>query len=171
MRMKPIEILIRKGLRAEDFNDDVLGMALDKLYSHWLETIFMTICANVYNISKFLHLDTTTISVEGEYEHEEDEHPIKITYGYSKQGRPDLKQFVISLIMCGDAPAFIKALSGNTSDKDNFREIAKQYGAQLREKWGENTIWVWDSAGYSKKNIKSISSSYKWIMRVPETLS
>jgi len=73
--------------------------------------------------------------------------------------------------MCGGAPAFIKALSGNSSDKDHFREIAKQYGAQLKEKWGEDTIWVWDSAGYSEKNIKEISPCYKWIIRVPETLS
>jgi transposase len=29
---KPVEILIREGLTAEDFNDDSLGRALDMLY-------------------------------------------------------------------------------------------------------------------------------------------
>ncbi len=173
---KPVEMLIRDGLCAEDFNDDVLGRALDKVYSHGPETIFMSVSASAYKKYKgrFLHSDTTTISVEGEYEHEEgdlDERSIEITYGHPKQGRFDLKQFVISCVMCGGAPAFIKALSGNTSDKNHFREIAKQYGAQLKEKWGKDTIWVWDSAGYSEKNVKEISPSYKWIMRVPETLS
>jgi Transposase len=32
MGTKPVEILIREGLKAEDFNDDVLGRTLDKLY-------------------------------------------------------------------------------------------------------------------------------------------
>ena len=47
----------------------------------------------------------------------------------------------------------------------------KEYGQSLQEKWGEDKIWVWDSAGYSEKNLREISESYKWIMRVPETLS
>jgi len=176
LNTKPVELLIRKDLCAGDFNDDVLGRALDNIYSHGPETIFMSVSASAYKKyrSRFLHSDTTTISVEGEYKHEEgdiDERSIEITYGHPKQGRTDLKQFVISSVMCGGAPAFIKALSGNSSDKDHFREIAKQYGAQLKEKWGEDTIWVWDSAGYSEKNIKEISPCYKWIIRVPETLS
>ncbi len=64
-----------------------------------------------------------------------------------------------------------QVLSGNTSDKNHFREIVKEYGRSLQEKWGEDKIWVWDSAEYSKKNLREISGSYKWIMRVPETLS
>ncbi|MDI6886251.1 MAG: IS1634 family transposase, partial [archaeon] len=114
------------------------------------------------------------MSLQGEYELEEgdlDAVPIEITHGYSKDGRPDLKQFVISLIMDDDLPVFIQALSGNASDKNHFREIVKRYGTSLREKWGEDKIWVWDSAVYSERNIKEISSSNKWITRVPETLS
>ena len=89
----------------------------------------------------------------------------------SKDHRLDLKQFVISLMMSDSLPVFIQALSGNASDKDHFREIVKEYGRSLQEKWGEDKIWVWDSAGYSEKNLREISESYKWIMRVPETLS
>ena len=32
MATKPVEILIMEGLKAEDFNDDVLGRTIDKLY-------------------------------------------------------------------------------------------------------------------------------------------
>jgi transposase len=176
METKPVEILIREGLKGEDFNDDVLGRTLEKLYRAGPEGIFMRIAANAYKEYKgrFFHNDTTTMSLQGEYEHEEgdlDAVPIRITQGYSKDGRPDLKQFVISLVMNDDLPVFIQALSGNASDKNHFREIVKEYGASLREKWGEDKIWVWDSAVYSEKNIKEISPSYKWITRVPETLS
>jgi len=44
----------------------------------------------------FLHNDTTSMSLQGEYEHEEgdiDAVPIQITHGYSRDHRPDLKQF------------------------------------------------------------------------------
>ena len=176
MATKPVAILIRDGLKAEDFNDDVLGRTLDKLYRAGTEGIFMQIAANAYGeySGRFLHNDTTSMSLQGEYEHEEgdiDAVPIQITHGYSKDHRPDLKQFVISLVMSDSLPVFIQALSGNTSDKNHFREIVKEYGRSLQEKWGEDKIWVWDSAGYSEKNLREISESYKWIMRVPETLS
>ena len=152
------------------------GRTLDKLYRAGTEGIFMRIAANAYGeySGRFLHNDTTSMSLQGEYEHEEgdiDAVPIQITHGYSRDHRPDLKQFVISLVMSDSLPVFIRALSGNTSDKNHFREIVKEYGRSLQAKWGEDKIWVWDSAGYSEKNLREISESYKWIMRVPETLS
>lgn len=62
-----------------------------------------------------IHLDSSSFSVEGEYENtlmeetnvevdsEEGEklnlpQPIQITYGYSRDKRPDLKQFMVDLI-------------------------------------------------------------------------
>lgn len=68
-----------------------------------------------------------------------DAFPIKITQGFSKDRRPDLEQFAISLVMSDDLPGFIQALSGNTSDKNHFREIVKEYGASLGG--GEDKIW------------------------------
>ena len=47
----------------------------------------------------------------------------------------------------------------------------KEYGQSLQEKWGEDKIWVWDSAMYSEKNLKAISEDYVWITRVPETIT
>lgn len=173
---KPVELLVGEGLKAEWFNDDVLGRTLEKLYRAGPEGTFMRIAANAYNEygGRFFHNDTTTMSLQGEYKHEEgdlDAVPIEITHGFSKDHRPDLKQFVISLVMSDDLPVFIQALSGNASDKNHFREIVKEYGASLREMWGEDKIWVWDSAVYSGKNLREISESYKWVTRVPETLS
>ena len=43
MATKPVEILIREGLKAE-----VLGRTLDKLYRAGTEGIFMRIAANAY---------------------------------------------------------------------------------------------------------------------------
>lgn len=45
-----------------------------------------------------LHTDTTNVSVYGDYESEEEE-AIDITFGVPKNGRWNLKQFVLSLIV------------------------------------------------------------------------
>ncbi|HDS46039.1 MAG TPA: hypothetical protein ENN68_08150 [Methanomicrobia archaeon] len=79
------------------------------------------------------------MSLAGGYEHKEgdlDAVPLEITCGYSKDGRPDLKQFVISRVMDGDLPVFIPVLNGNAADKNHFREIVKRYGSSLREMGG-----------------------------------
>ena len=78
--------------------------------------------------------------------------------------RPDLKQFILDLIVTGDGniPIFIEAASGNQSDKKAFGQIAKNYQKQLNL---ETTI-VGDSALYSKENL-GLLKEIKWLTRVP----
>ena len=78
--------------------------------------------------------------------------------------RPDLKQFIIDLIVTGDGniPIFIEAASGNQSDKKVFGQIAKNYQQQLKLK----TTIVGDSALYSKDNLELLKQ-IKWLTRVP----
>ena len=57
----------------------------------------MRIAFNAYDGygGRFFHNDTTTMSIQGEYEHEEgdlDAAPIKITHRFSKDGRPRRKK-------------------------------------------------------------------------------
>ena len=176
MKNKPVELLIREGLKPEDFNDDTLGRALDRLYKADPTTIFMHIALMVAKLlgieRKFLHLDTTTMSVHGKYEFKnEDMIPITITHGYSKNGRNDLKQFLISLITTSqaDLPMWVKALSGNTSDKKHFPQVIKEFSKKLSEN-EEEAYYVMDSAMYTEENIKEISPLVKWISRVPENI-
>jgi transposase len=134
----------------QKINDDRLGRVLDKLYLTGLEDIFLSIALKA--IQKFsigvesLHLDSSSLSVEGEYEHtlreeakveinsEQGEkrnppQPIQITYGYSRDKRPDWKQFMVDLICSGDGdiPVFLRTGSGNESDQKVFPEIFKQF--------------------------------------------
>lgn len=176
MRTKPVEILIGPGLEADDFNDDVLGRTLDKLYDAGCDEIFMRMAANAHDHQdeRFLHNDLTSISVQGDYEPEEgdiDAVPIQVTRGYSKEKRPDLKQFVISLVTSRNLPTFIQALSGNTSGKTYYRQMVKEYGKSLQEIWGKDKIWVWDSEVYTEKNLRAISDDFRWITRVPQTIT
>ena len=177
METKSVGQLFANGLVSEDFNDDTLGRALDRLYENDPTRIFMQISMNALTKlgikRNFFHLDTTSISVHGEYENgDEDNEPIKITWGKSKDGNPGLKQYLVSLITAteSDLPVWIDALSGNTSDKTHFREVIKQYSKMLTET-DEIAYFVMDSAMYTDKNIRQVSGDVKWITRVPEIIT
>lgn len=176
LKDKPVDRLIHPGLETSDFNDDVLGRTLDKLFSAGLESIFLRIASAVGQkytefMTKFLHCDTTSMSVHGEYNHGDREIPIEITYGYSKDGRPDLKQFIISMITCNSLPIFLTTLSGNTSDRVHFKEMIQEYGQQIKEALNSDNIFVFDSAFYNEPTLIAIGSSIKWITRVSERIN
>ena len=169
---KPVGILIREGLTAEDLNDDTLGRALDKLYQRGVTEVFAKVASHaldVYGIKhQFYHIDSTSFSFHGEYE-DERYGGIKITRGYSREKRPDLKQAVVSLICTykSSIPCWFEALDGNSSDKKEFKRIIKRYIQQLEE--GEDPYFIADSALYTKENIEELSQ-VKWVSRVPESI-
>ena len=146
---KATEHLLGEGIKPEHLNDDKIGRVMDKLYEQGLTNIFLSITLAAlkrYGIStQYAHLDATTISVEGKYENGGEEvsgekedksesllnpephKPIQITYGYSRDKRPDLKQFLLELIVSGDGdiPLFIRAADGNESEQAVFGKILK----------------------------------------------
>jgi transposase len=151
---------------------------MDKLYDFGLSELFLLIAlaaAQKYNINlDFSHLDSSSFSVHGQYDPEKSSDnklnqetepiPITITHGYSRDRRPDLKQFIVDLIVAGDGniPVFIEAASGNQSDKKAFGNIAQNY----RKKINLETTIVGDSALYSKDNLELLKQ-IKWLTRVP----
>ena len=90
--------------------------------------------------------------------------PIKITYGYSRDHRPDLKQFILDLICSsdGDVPLFLRVGSGNESDRAVFISICQEFKQQLNL----DTLMVADSALYSAPNL-SMLTNLRWLTRVP----
>src|SRR5260221_74042 len=136
---KPVEHLLGKGITADVLNDDCLGRTLDWLYAHDPTKLFAGIARRarrVFGVStKQVHVDTTSFSVSGEYSQEKKETSevegtgegasadpavIAITYGYSRDHREDLKQWMLALATTheGDIPLFVQPLSGNKSDKE-----------------------------------------------------
>lgn len=173
-RTKPVDLLIGEGIEADDLNSDSLGKALDYLHDAGITEVFAKISAHAlkqYGIQvRFAHGDTTAFSLHGEYKVDPDEaddeepQPITITYGHSKDHRPDLKQAILSLI-----PVYLNALSGNTSDKASLPETAKAYLAQFKAN-EETPVLVMDSALYSATAIKELAD-VKWVTRVPATIT
>lgn len=174
---KPCEHLLGPGVTPEHLSDDKLGKVLDKLYEADLTKLFVNIAltaASRYSVNlTSLHLDASSFSVHGKYEsepkdaEEEDEGIITITHGYSRDKRPDLKQFLVDLMASNDegVPVFFDAASGNDSDKDRFAGLIKRY----RELVDVDALFVADSALYSEPNLQALSD-LRWVTRVPLTL-
>lgn len=176
MENKPIKLLTGEDLEASDFNDDSLGRALDELYALGITEVFAEIVRNAIKIYKldieFAHTDTSSLSLTGRYDgaSEEDAGLVKITHGYSKDHRPDLKQIVVTLVTSqqGRIPLWLEVLDGNSSDKTSLRETVNTYCEHLQE--GKQPWFVMDSAAYSATNIGDWGTEKKWLTRVPETI-
>lgn len=100
--------MLGEGVLPEHLNNDRLGRVLDALYLGGLGPLFLTLCmsaAEKFKVAcKSAHFDSTSLAVEGEYLSRPAVSegvapvPITITYGYSRDHRPDLKQFVMNLV-------------------------------------------------------------------------
>lgn len=174
---KPVDLLIGPGLCAADFTDDTLARCLDDLYEAGVTEVFYKVAAKamqVYGIkSKFVHLDSSSFHLHGAYDRQEPEQEaVTITYGYSKDHRPDLKQVVVQLITSHKSalPAWFEALSGNSNDKKTFTATMNAYYKQFNT--SERTYLVMDSAGFPEGSVKAAQEQeVYWLTRVPETLT
>ncbi len=180
---KPVEHLLGEGISADMLNDDCLGRTLDWIAEHDPTMLFAGIAQQArvcFDLStKRVHVDTTSFSVSGIYELDpEAAEPacIAITYGYSRDHREDLKQWMLGLVTTndGDVPLFMCPLDGNSSDKVSISAIVGQIIEQLRasqtQPLSEEPLVIFDSGGYSQANMKGYNEAkIRWCSRVPET--
>lgn len=168
---RPVQRFLGRDCITE-INDDRLGRALDQCYNFGCDRLFAILASQAaikYGVSKkFRHMDSTSMSVEGEYE-SDDPTPL-ITFGYSKDHRPDLKQFMIYMMSSqdGDVPLLAQTVAGNSSDKKLFRERLRALKEQIQQ--GREEYIVADSELYTSETLQEISPQIKWISRVPEKL-
>ena len=180
---KAIEHLLGKGIEAHHLNDDRLGRALDQFFEYGVTRLFTTLAlsaAHKFGVQiERVHLDSRSMSVEGQYlepqppcdehtEETESTRAIAITHGYSRDRRPDLKQFIIDTICSGDGdvPLYLRVADGNEVDGVGFRSVIDEY----RKDWSFDGLMVADAALYNAENLKQLGS-LKWVSRVPLTLS
>lgn len=176
---KAVERLLGPGITATDLNDDCLGRALDWLYAHDPTTLFGGIALRARRAfgihARQVHVDTTSFAVTGEYAADLDAHTLAVTYGYSRDHRADLKQWMLALATTrqGDVPLFCQALDGNASDKASLVAAVEALADQLRAAASEGDdapLFVADSGLYSAENVWRLSSAgVRWISRVPDT--
>jgi transposase len=173
---KPVEHLLGPGITAEMLHDDCLGRTLDWLYAHDPTALFAGIARQARQrfgiAARQVHVDTTSFAVTGEYAADLDAHTLAVTYGYSRDHRADLKQWMLALATtrAGDVPLFCQALDGNASDKVSLVAAVEALAEQLRADVEEAPIFVADSGLYSAENVARLSAAgVRWISRVPDT--
>jgi transposase len=170
-------LLFARDLPAEYFSDDNVGRMLDCLYETGTQRIFSAL--SVAALERFpvsthhAHFDTTSVNLYGDYLGTQGEDaPFKVTHGYSKDKRPDLKQFVLSLLCVdGNVPVVGKLEDGNASDKTvNRRLLSEVSGHMHKHGVGEDAfIYIADSAMVTEANLAQAGERTRFITRLPAT--
>jgi len=173
-RRTDIELLLGPGVAIEDLNDDGFGHALDKLQAAGAASVYSALCARTVVLEAvdegFLHWDSTTRSFFGEYKDPEPD-ALRITYGHSKDKRPDLKQIVISLLTNREGlPLWGGVENGNASDKKLNGEVLDQIRDGFSPERLRSMTYVADSAFATKDNLqKANAMGLGFLTRLPET--
>src|SRR5262245_58739782 len=106
--------------------DDRFGRALDRLYCSdraSLLTALVVRAVREFRVElRQTHHETTTVTFAGAYQNqapaEERDRPPRITFGYNKDHRPDLKQLLFSITVSADGavPVHCKTYDGTVTD-------------------------------------------------------
>jgi transposase len=174
---KALDRLIGEGVEASHLNDKVLGRCLDKFYEYGVSELYLQLASKVVNqlglAPKSLHIDSTSFHVDGAYDGEETEDKkIKLVRGYSRDHRPELNQVILNLIVENQAgiPLFMKAASGNSSDKSSFTQLVSAHVKSLQAAH-KNRYMVGDSALYTKASIHEFAKQGAlFVTRAPNQL-
>jgi transposase len=175
---KPMALLFRDGVSADSFNRFKLGRSLDDAFSYGCDMLFSEIALSVCQQEgidlRFNCLDTTSFSLTGEYMPDSDEHAIEavaVTYGYSKDHRPDLKQAILELMVSqdGGVPFMSKSWDGNASDNAIFKERSAALLKEFADSSGPRYL-IADSKVYTKKNAPNLAQ-LPFITRIPGSLT
>jgi transposase len=148
-------------------HDDRLGACLARLYSATSPALILAVVRSA--IREFgvsldeLHNDSTTVSFHGEYRGAERPRTIDgraqpaITWGHSKDHRPDLKQLLFTLTVAqdGGVPVYFDVDNGNTTDDTTHC----QTWDLLRQLVGRpDFLYVADCKLASRENLRHIAA-------------
>lgn len=172
---KDTELLLGSKIDPQCFSDHNIGRVLDKLFETGTQKIFSAITKTAIDLfeidTSHAHFDTTSVSVYGDYDVTDP--PFAITHGYSKDKRPDLKQFLVSML-CVDRniPVMGAPKDGNASDKiinnDLLTHISKHMARHHLEPGA--FVYVADSAFVTGGNLeKAAETNIQFVSRLPAT--
>lgn len=173
-------LLLGENVTSHLFNDTNLGRALDAIFEAGPSRIITELgleAARKFNLDmSAVSYDTTSTSVWGEYRGSEHDPPAegpRIVRGHSKDGRPDLKQFMTELL-CVErgVPIFSSTLDGNSSDKrSNNRMLSRISSLMARQGLGAGAfVYVADSAMVTLDNL-SLLGDMRFVSRLPGNFS
>jgi len=158
-------------------SDDRIAAALDHL--HRTDRASLLTALVTHTVREFdikldeFHQDTTTVTFSGDFANQpsadQAERPPRITFGYNKDHRPDLKQLLYSVTISSDGavPIHAKTYDGNTSD-DSVHIETWSFLKQLVGK--ADFLYVADSKLCSRENMDFIASRQgRFLTVMPKT--
>jgi len=160
--------LFGEGITFEDVTDDSLARGLDKIHEanprKVISSALMTAIRQEGVEVDAIHGDTTSISVYGQYERDDElavnDPAISIVLGHSKDHRPDLKQLKAGLFVTSEGiPVMGEALDGNMDDKTwsgRCIETLKKMEREFDRIDLDKITYVSDSALATKDNLQAI---------------
>ena len=175
-----VELLLGESVPSPVFTDTNLARSLDAIFAAGTAKIVTAL--GVRAVATFgldasaLSYDTTPTNVWGEYragddDSEESPPGPAITFGHSKDHRPDLKQFMTELL-CVErgVPIFGRTLDGNASDKTSNNQMLSRIGALMAQHGlGPGAfVYVADSAMVTEKNLAAVGPNH-FLTRLPAT--
>jgi transposase len=160
-------------------NDDRIGRALDHLQRADRASLLTALV--LHAVREFaidlteLHQDTTTVTFSGQYAGQAPasaaDRPPRLTFGYNKDHRPDLKQLLYSITITADGavPVHCKIYDGNTSDD----QVHQDTWAFLRQIIGNaDFLYVADSKLCTRENMSYIADRQgRFLTVMPRTRS
>jgi len=155
----------------EALNDDRMARALDQLAKYGGRGVFFQLALRTIKLFQIdtsrVHFDTTSITFSGEYRRSHDSP--RITNGFNKDHRPDLKQLVFGLNVSADGavPLSHEVYSGNRTDDtvhcdnlDALRDLLAR----------DDFIYVADSKLCTKENLAHLDGfGGKFVTVLPRT--
>jgi transposase len=173
--LQDVPVLFGAEATAGDFNDSVLGRTLDKVFEAGPKKVFgaAAMRAALREDVKFdvVRADTTSWAVKGLYDDSSpDGDAFHVTRGYSRDHRPDPKQFNYGLVVNAEGiPLVGEAMDGNESDKVWNRRVIEELVEQFTNNLTE-LVYVADSAVATKDNLDIIAGKgIRFISRLPAT--
>ena len=169
-----LEVIFQRPIDAAHFHDNRLGRALDALWATGLDRIYGAVISQAIHRYALelarLHTDATSLKVYGAYERDDDAEGPLVTFGYSRDHRPDLKQLLFGLTVTADGvPVWGHLTDGNCSDSTEHRFHITQLRQHLPD-LGEPLL-VADSKFFAGETIALAAvHRFRFVTLVPQTV-
>lgn len=175
-----LEALIKCKVEKNQLNDDRFGGFLDQMHQAGGAEILSAIAVRAFNhygiLLKSVNYDTTSKIMWGEYQTQEGvAGTIDITFGHSKQHRPDKKQMILSMGTTQGICIDGRVHSGNQSDKTyNIENLDRAVEMKARFKTDDESpfFYIADSAAFTKAFLdKARLAKMDVITRMPDNIN
>jgi transposase len=169
-----LAVIVQRPMDTAHFHDNRLGRALDALWTAGVDRVYGAVISQAIRQYALgltrLHTDATSLKLYGAYARDEHEEGPVVTYGYSRDHRPDLKQLLFGLTVTAEGvPVWGHITDGNQSDSTEHRFHITQLRQHLPD-LGEPLL-VADSKFFAGDTIAlAAAHRFRFVTLLPQTV-